>query len=413
MTPMRLWTWTRARAVFANGVLLIGSVALSLLVGEAALRVFYAGDVHDHRLLTTYHPVLGWMKIPNKTGIHSAPEYRVTETMNSEGIRGPEYSRVKPPGERRILILGDSFAEGYTVEFDELFSEVLKHRLNARVNGKGYHYEVINTGTGGYSTDQELLLFQTLGKTYHPDITILMFVDNDVFYNNSASYPRGNKPLFRLEDGVLRLTNVPVPRSTVERPSSPGTSPSAGGVKAWLGEHSRFYAMAAEQARRNTMLRELAVNLRLMTPQWEQGVEPVPEEFGVLKQVYDPSIVEAWVITEALLRLLRDEVAAAGAQLVIYYVPGNYRVDPEVWAMASKRYGFSEEGWSAMRAERELGGICARLGIRLIDPSDRFVAEAKRLAAQGDHLFFPMDGHWNRNGHRLAGEVLTDYLSAN
>src|SRR5262249_45824337 len=123
MTPSRLWTSTRARAVFANGVLLIGSTALSLLVGEAALRALHPDDVRDHRLFTTYHPVLGWAKIPNKTGVHSAPEYRVTETMNSDGIRGPEYSRVKPPGERRILVLGDSYAEGYTVEFDELFSE--------------------------------------------------------------------------------------------------------------------------------------------------------------------------------------------------------------------------------------------------------------------------------------------------
>lgn len=159
-----LWTWSRVLAALVNGMLLIGSVALSLLVGEVALRALHLGDVRDHRLFTTYHPVLGWTKIPNNTGVHSAPEYRVTETINSEGIRGPECSRVKSPGERRILVLGDSFAEGYTVEFDELFSEVLKHRLNARANDKDYHYEVINTGTGGYSTDQELLLFQTLGK---------------------------------------------------------------------------------------------------------------------------------------------------------------------------------------------------------------------------------------------------------
>lgn len=66
-----------------------------------------------------------------------------------------------------------------------------------------------------------------------------------------------------------------------------------------------------------------------------------------------------------------------------------------------------------MRIETELGGICARLGIRFIDPSDRFVAEAAKPAGQGDRLHFPLDGHWNRQGHRLAGEILADYLSAN
>ena len=404
--------WTRVRAVLANGMLLVGSTALSLLAGEAALRVLHSGDVRDHRLFTTYHPVLGWTKIPNKSGIHSAPEYRVTEAINSEGIRGPEYSRVKRPGERRILVLGDSFAEGYTVEFEELFSEVLKRRLNSRAGAKDY-YEVINTGTGGYSTDQELLLFQKLGKGYHPDTTILMFVDNDVFYNNAPSYPRGYKPLFRLENGALRLTNVPVPWPPPGDASSPMRPPSAGGLKAWLGEHSRLYALLSEQAHRNPMLHTLAVNLRLTTPESGPGLEQVPEEFGVLKEVYDPPIREAWVITEALLRLLRDEVTAAGSQFIIYYVPLSIRVYPEDWAMTRKRYRLSEEGWSAMRVERELGAICARLGVRFINPADRFVTEATRLAAQRDRLYFPLDGHWNRHGHRLTGEVLAEYFSTN
>lgn len=38
--------------------------------------------------------------------------------MNSKGIRGPEYPYEKPPEEFRILFLGDSYAEGYAVEFE-------------------------------------------------------------------------------------------------------------------------------------------------------------------------------------------------------------------------------------------------------------------------------------------------------
>src|SRR5262245_21830150 len=70
--------WTQVRPILINGMLLVGSTALCLLAGEFVLRVLHSGDVRDHRLFTTYHPVLGWTKIPNYTGIHSAPEYRVT-----------------------------------------------------------------------------------------------------------------------------------------------------------------------------------------------------------------------------------------------------------------------------------------------------------------------------------------------
>ena len=56
---------------------------------------------------------------------------------------------------------GDSFTQGDMVPFKELSSEVLKARLNDA--GPGTH-EVINAGTSGYSTDQELVIFQSEEK---------------------------------------------------------------------------------------------------------------------------------------------------------------------------------------------------------------------------------------------------------
>jgi hypothetical protein len=156
-----------------NLSLLVSSLLLSLLLGEALIRAFYgapAEQLGHHQLFMEYDPLLGWRKIPHVTGRHVTSEYAISERMNSKGIRGPEYPYQKNRGEYRVLILGDSFAEGYTVEFSELFSEVLKNDLNHKKSA--HHYEVINMGVGGYSTDQELLLLQTEGKKYAPDLTI-------------------------------------------------------------------------------------------------------------------------------------------------------------------------------------------------------------------------------------------------
>ncbi len=199
----------RIRGLTVNLLLIFGSLILVIGALEGILRVgaFFNSPAvghHDppakghHTLCCEYDPQLGWRHVPNRTIKHVQREYTVTESFNSRGVRGPEYALDKPPGVYRIVVIGDSFAEGFSVEFEEVFTEILKQRLNDQLNQR---FEVINLGVAGYSTDQELLLFQTEGKRYSPDLTILILYDNDVWFTGQAYYSmmgRGNKPLFPL-----------------------------------------------------------------------------------------------------------------------------------------------------------------------------------------------------------------------
>ncbi len=115
----------------ANISLMLSSIALALVIGEVVLRVVAPIHQGHHKLFCQYDPLLGWSKIPNAKGQHCTAEYSVTERFNSRGIRGPEYSYEQDANQKRIMILGDSFAEGYAVEFNSLFSEVLKASLNS------------------------------------------------------------------------------------------------------------------------------------------------------------------------------------------------------------------------------------------------------------------------------------------
>ena len=50
--------------------------------------------------------------------------------------------------------------------------------------------------------------------------------------------------------------------------------------------------------------------------------------------------------------------------------------------------------------------------IPFVDPIARFRDETDALAARtGRGLYFPLDGHWNENGHRLAARILADVLA--
>ena len=66
--------------------------------------------------LYQWDELLGWAKKPNVTRTNLTEEFKAVEKVNAMGIRGPDYTFLKGPNVYRILILGDSYAEGYTVD---------------------------------------------------------------------------------------------------------------------------------------------------------------------------------------------------------------------------------------------------------------------------------------------------------
>ena len=62
--------------------------------------------------------------------------------------------------------------------------------------------------------------------------------------------------------------------------------------------------------------------------------------------------------------------------------------------------------WRAGRVFDRLRGFSADRDITLLDPRFAF-QEAKRRGVQA---YFPEDGHWNEEGHRVAAEVLARAL---
>jgi lysophospholipase L1-like esterase len=205
--PPRPLSRERLRALAANLALAASSLALVLLLWlavESALRFFepryldrFALD--DINYLHVYSESYGWLPRP---GFRMKLGQGPATTINAAGYRGPEYPRTRPPGKRRVVMLGDSIAFGYGVADDETSSRQLE-RLRADL-------EVVNLAVQGFGTDQELLRFEREGLGWQPDAAILNFCLANDFRDNGAQraiydgvYP---KPYFTLEaDGRLRL----------------------------------------------------------------------------------------------------------------------------------------------------------------------------------------------------------------
>jgi acetyltransferase AlgX (SGNH hydrolase-like protein) len=248
---------------------------------------------------------------------------------------------------------------------------------------------------------------------YAPDLVVVFFVTNDIWYNGQSSYPRGAKPRFQLAGDSLAITNVPVPRQapSVSVPPALGVWRSA---KHFVREHSRLVRLAQRAVQRTAPLQGLGIRLGLLaTPpaiiRTVEGRRTVPAEFSVLADAPSPQADTAIVLTARLLSRMQARSRAAGARFVVVFVPASEAVYPP-GAARSARFHVEPTVGDAQRPSERFRDICKRARVPCVDPTPRFVKAADSLAKRNELLVFREDGHWNERGHRVAAAVLADLV---
>jgi hypothetical protein len=163
-----------------NAGLVVLSVALVLCVAELGIRIAYSRLANYNLEMWRYgaelkQPLdrkdLPFLHFPNRQGRY----YGVGIKTNSAGFRDAEYTREKPAGKKRILVLGDSLVMGWGVRAEDSIPKDLERLMNK----EGKPYEVINMGVGNYNTTMEADLFEWKGLAFQPDIVVLVYFVND------------------------------------------------------------------------------------------------------------------------------------------------------------------------------------------------------------------------------------------
>ena len=173
------------------------------------------GNTQPLRQFTQYHPIIGYTFIPNVRVRVPHERGACTVQTNSDGLRASrDYSYRKPPAVFRILLFGDSFTAGDGVNNDERFGDLLEKSLPDA--------EVINFGLPGSGTDQQYLLYEQKGCRYECDLLLVCPLVENIRRNMAMFRPSVErissevfwvpKPMYELENGGLKLYNVPVPR---------------------------------------------------------------------------------------------------------------------------------------------------------------------------------------------------------
>ena len=198
------------KSILAKLVLVLFGIFLGLALTEGFVRVFfpYARDTVIPSHLFIIDDELGWKLAPSKTAPHHTRYFDARYTTNSFGFRDKTRSTTKSDDTYRILLYGDSLIFGWGLNDGERFSDLIENEKTS--------LQIWNLGVPGWGLDQEILLYEKVGKLLHAD-DVMFFVGASTLSRIHTGYIyQKYKPMFTQQhDGRLTLVSVPKGKTAV------------------------------------------------------------------------------------------------------------------------------------------------------------------------------------------------------
>ena len=176
-------TRTRHRELVGNILLACASVMICYFVLDLAAGWILIGTLSPPLVPNPYrHHAL----VPDSQAEIRQRDFAYIQRVNHLGLRGRETTVEKPPGTRRIVMLGDSFTMGKGVEDDETFSVLVERALQASLAAcGGGSVEVLNGGVDSYAPILSYLQLERDLARLAPDLVVLN-VDNSDLIQEAA-----------------------------------------------------------------------------------------------------------------------------------------------------------------------------------------------------------------------------------
>jgi hypothetical protein len=333
-----------------------------------------------------YDPVLGESLIPNVSVIHSRGCFRGLVVTNQWGARDRERTIEKKPGEFRIALVGDSVVEAAQVLPDQVMNIQMEKMLAA--SGRT-NVEVMAFGIAGIGTTQELLMYEEKVRQFHPDVVVLVFVDNDPMNNSSTIQPR----VYGIHTWYCPYYNLGPNGELVFQPVQ---TRWFNGPRAFLERHSlvTYY------------LEHIWERVNIGNGTWEG----IPLEWGVYGNPPDEEWSESWQVTEKVMKKLQDAVEADGSKFIVIKTPGFADIATDWHERLTKALGPIPPNFDAFSMQKHLQDIADRQHIAL-----EFLAPDMQAYRDAHHLKFPYfswtcETHYAPLGHEVVAKAIIKKL---
>jgi hypothetical protein len=383
----------RLKTIAANLALALAGVLAALVLAEVVLRVggFARPDLY------TYDSWRGWALRAGAAG-WQREEGDAFVSVNRYGFRGPPVTPAKPPGVFRIVVLGDSFTEAQQVDYDQTFCAVMQRSLGQCGAMRGRQVQVLDFGIDGYGTAQEYLTLRHYAWKFSPDAVVLaIFTGNDIRNNSVVLEGDKCRPFYAYRGNQLVLAG-PFEDSTMFRLRCMG----------------RFESRRSAALNLIGSLHSHIMDLRRRLHRGPHARRGPHTERGLDSEIYSAprSAVwrDAWAITEGEIEMINRKAAEHGAQFfaVTLANPIQDSPVPQERERYMKHLGVTDLFYPDFR-------------IKALGERDDFpvlnLAPALQQYADSHHAFLhgfpntrPGIGHWNAEGHRVAGQLIAGWI---
>ena len=374
------------KAISITALVLFG-IGLALGVLDIGIRIANRRFPYFYR----YDEARGWALNPDTQGVYRREGHSFLR-INSDGFRGPDYPKEKPPGTVRVAVIGDSYVEAMQVAEHKTFTSVIQRHLSADPLLHGKKVEALNFGIDGYGTAQELITLRDHVWAYQPDIVVLaVFLGNDIRNNSVVLEGDQCRPFYELDGNSMKLTGPFI------------TSPSY-----------RLWCQARFDYRDLRFLDLIKNSIALITSRASAPTADHPVEQAINYSIYKPptekSWQDAWAITERLITMVRDETVKHGAMFLAVTEDTGIQVWPKPAARAKfeRTLGVND----LFYPDRRIAELGQREGFAVLT-----LSQPLREYAEEHHVFLhgfsntPQGfGHWNEIGHEQAGTAIAAKL---
>jgi lysophospholipase L1-like esterase len=172
---------TEKDAHYKKFILLVFSLCLSVLIAECIIRFTSIApevvQIEKWRMKLSSNPLIGYEPIPNfDTRGKSLQYYSHHGISNNMGFRDHNWEKRKPEDTTRIVLLGDSVAEGLWVEHSD---DIFATKLSRLLKESGKKIDLLNFAVSGYNTRQEIETFKEKALQFDPDVVLIAYCLND------------------------------------------------------------------------------------------------------------------------------------------------------------------------------------------------------------------------------------------
>jgi hypothetical protein len=307
-------------------------------------------NIHS-RFWADSNPWFGVWHAPGSSFKHVSPDYSLTYHANAWGMRDRERDK-SSGGKPRVLVLGDSFTEGWGVASKVRMSDRLEQATGI---------EHLNFGTSGsFGPTQYLMLFTHLAREFEPTSLVICILPDNDFLDDDYDYGK-----------IMHATRI--------RPFFVGakpdykllvTHPPADAASKWLEPILLQFTYTGNAIKH---FREVSRHQQAPLPAGYAG--------------YFDFTPTQWDRMEHVLQEFRK--AAPGLPILVLTIPCDTDFRHSDTAGTPPLPGKMRE-------------VCAQLNMRYLD-----LMPALRAAEGGwQSCYFNTDRHWNARGNEIAAKAV-------